>query len=255
MKIRFMRVIVALYAATFCAGCNFPARSTASPPGPATLAARTVEVILTQAAASTKLIPSQQPTPSPTPSSAEPSATAGPLTCVDLAAFVADVTFPDGSILAPSEPFLKIWSLQNTGTCTWTQSYSIAFFGGERMEAPSVIALATVIPPGDITNLTVDMIAPSSPGTYQGFWRLRNADGVLFGIGPAGDQSFWVKIVVPAPPTITSTLPSTPTLTPSHTPTPTPSPTPTHTTTVTPTSTQTPTPTETSTPTSTPTNP
>jgi hypothetical protein len=254
MTIRLKRAIVALLTATFCAGCNFPARSTTSPPGPATLAARTVEVVLTQAAAKTQLITPQQPTPSPTLLPAEPSATVEPLACVDLAAFVADVTFPDGSILAPSEPFLKIWALENTGTCTWTQSYSIAFFGGERMEAPSVIALTTIIPPGDVANLAVDMIAPSSPGTYQGFWRLRNADGVLFGIGPAGDQSFWVKIVVPAQPTITSTLASTPTPTSSHTSTPTPSPTATHTITDTPTPTQTPTPTDTSTPTSTPIN-
>lgn len=255
MRIRLMGTIVALWAVAFSAGCNFPTRSTASLPGPATLAARTVEVILTQAAANTQFPPPQQSTPSSTFLMVKPSATGGPLGCVDLAAFVADVTFPDGSILASSEAFLKIWALQNSGTCTWTQSYSIAFFGGERMGAPSVIALATIVPPGDIVNIVVDMIAPFSPGTYQGFWRLRNADGVLFGIGPDGDQSFWVKIVVPAQPTITSTLTSTPTLTPSSTPTPTPSLTLTHTATATPTPTQTPTPTETGTTSSTPSSP
>ena len=255
MKLRLMSAIVALWAATISAGCNFPVRATASTPGPATLAARTVEAVLTQAAASTQVPPPQQPTPSSTSFLAEPSATEGPLECVDLAAFVSDVTFPDGSILAPNEPFLKIWALQNVGTCTWNQSYSIAFFGGERMEAPSVIAFTTIVPPSDVVNLAVDMIAPSSPGTYQGFWRLRNVDGILFGIGPAGDQSFWVKIVVPAPPTITSTRTSTATLTPSFTPTPTPTPTLTHTVTSTPTPTPTPTSTETSTPTNTPSGP
>jgi hypothetical protein len=255
MKFRLLSAMVALWAATFSAGCNFPTRATASLPGPATLAARTVEAVLTQVGASTQVPPSLQPTPSSTSFSAEPSATERPIECVDLAAFVADVTFPDGSILSPSEPFLKIWALQNVGTCTWTQSYSIAFFGGERMEAPSVIAFTTIVPPADVVNLAVDMIAPSSPGTYQGFWRLRNMDGTLFGIGPAGDQSFWVKIVVPAPPTITSTRTSTATLTPSYTPTPTPSPTLTHTATTTPSPTQTPTPTETSTPTSPPSTP
>jgi hypothetical protein len=183
----------------------------------------------------------------------ETSPTGGPLDCVDLAAFVADITFPDGSILEPSEDFLKIWALQNAGTCTWTQSYSIVFFGGERMGASSLIALATIVPPGDIVNLAVDMIAPISSGTYQGFWRLRNAEGLLFGIGPDGDQSFWVKIVVPAQPTITSTITLTPTITPSNTPTPTL--TLTQTSTATPTPTQTPTPTETGTTTNTPSNP
>ncbi len=121
------------------------------------------------------------------------------------------------------------------------------------MEASSVIALATIVPPGDKVNLAVDMIAPILPGTYQGFWRLRNSEGVLFGIGPDGDQSFWVKIVVPAQPTITTTRTSTPTLTPSSTPTQTLTLTPTGTTTPTPT--QTPTPTETGTPTYTPSSP
>jgi hypothetical protein len=249
MRIRLIGTIVALWAVALSAGCNFPIQSTTSIPGPATLAARTVEVILTQAAANTQFPPPQQSTPSLTSLVIEPSVTGGPIGCVNLAAFVADVTFPDGSILASSETFLKIWALQNSGTCTWTQSYSIVFFGGERMGASSVIALATIAPPGDIVNLAIDMIAPISPGTYQGFWRLRNAEGVLFGIGPDGDQSFWVKIVVPAQPTITSTLTLTPTITPSSTPTPTL--TLTHTATATPT----PTPTETGTPTSTPSSP
>ena len=255
MRMRLMGTIVAHWAVALSTGCNFPTRSTTSVPGPATLAARTVEVVLTQAAANTQLPSPQQVTPSSTLIVVEPSATEGPLGCVDLASFVADVTFPDGSILAPGEAFLKIWSLQNSGTCTWTPSYSIVFFGGERMGAPSVIALVTIVPPGDNVNLAVDMTAPLIPGTYQGFWRLRNAEDILFGIGPDGDQSFWVKIVVPAQSTITSTLTSTPTLTLTSTPTPTPSPTLTNTATPTPSPTQTPTATETGTSTSTPSSP
>lgn len=254
MRNRLIR-IVALGAVVLSAGCNFPTRSTTSHPGPATLAARTVEVALTQAAENTQIPPTQQSTPSSTIFIVQPSATGSPIDCVDLATFVADVTFPDGSTLTPGEPFLKIWSLQNSGNCSWTPSYSIVFFGGERMSASSVIALATTVPPDDIVNLAVDMIAPILPGTYQGFWRLRNADGVLFGIGPDGDQSFWVKIVVPAESTLTPTLTSTPTLTLTSTPTPTPSPTLTHTATSTPSPTETPTPTETDTPTGTPSSP
>ncbi len=253
MRMRLIK-IVALWAVVLIAGCNFPTRSTTSP-GPATLAARTVEVVLTQAALNTQFPPTLRSTPSPTSFIVQPSATGGPIECVDLAAFVADVTFPDGSILDPGEPFLKIWSLQNSGSCSWTPSYSIVFFGGERMGASSVIALATTVPPDDIVNLAVDMIAPTVPGTYQGFWRLRDADGVLFGIGPDGDQSFWVKIIVPAEPTLTSTPTSTPTLTLTSTPTLTPSPTLTHTATPTPSPTETLTPTETDTPTDTPSSP
>jgi hypothetical protein len=54
-------------------------------------------------------------------------------------------------------------------------------------------------------------VAPASPWTYKGDFMLRASDGTTFGIGPAGNSVFWVKIVVPAPtstptPTVTPTL-------------------------------------------------
>ena len=33
------------------------------------------------------------------------------------------------------------------------------------------------------------MIAPAAAGTYQSNWKLQNADGLLFGLGPSG-QAF-----------------------------------------------------------------
>jgi hypothetical protein len=47
------------------------------------------------------------------------------------------------------------------------------------------------------------MIAPRQQGTYQSNWKMQNASGVLFGIGPGGDSPFWVRIEVVAPPTDT----------------------------------------------------
>jgi hypothetical protein len=35
-----------------------------------------------------------------------------------------------------------------------------------------------------------------TPKTYQGFWMLQTDGGVNFGIGPAGNSAFWIKIVV-----------------------------------------------------------
>jgi hypothetical protein len=64
-----------------------------------------------------------------------------------------------------------------------------------------------------MTDLAVDMIAPNEEGTYQGFWRLANPEGELFGIGPNGDESFWVKIVVEIP-LVTRTPMLSPTTTP-----------------------------------------
>ncbi|HLO15367.1 MAG TPA: NBR1-Ig-like domain-containing protein, partial [Anaerolineales bacterium] len=63
------------------------------------------------------------PTPSPTLS---PTITPTPtkITPCDKAAFVADVSIPDGTLFSPGFQFTKVWRLKNVGTCTWTTSYS-----------------------------------------------------------------------------------------------------------------------------------
>jgi hypothetical protein len=43
-------------------------------------------------------------------------------------------------------------------------------------------------------DVSVPMEAPGTPGTYKGYWKLRGADGVLFGVGASGQVAFWVKI-------------------------------------------------------------
>jgi hypothetical protein len=127
--------------------------------------------------------------------------------------------------MLPNQQFTKVWRLQNTGKCTWTKSYAVVYFSGEQMSAPASVPLAGDVAPGQTVDLSVDMVAPASPGTYQGNWKLRNAGNVLFGIGPNGSAPFWVRILVVATasvtPTTTATRPvSTPTQ--SYTPTITP---------------------------------
>jgi hypothetical protein len=60
------------------------------------------------------------------------------------------------------------------------------------------------------------MIAPLTGGTYEGYWMLANADGLVFGIGDEGNQAVLVSIVAIEPTAV-------PTNTPTATPTPTPS--------------------------------
>jgi hypothetical protein len=199
-------------------GCNFPTQSTSQPPGPATLAARTVDVILTQATHGTQAITPLTPTASSTSLPQETVATTSPAACQDGAMFVQDATIPDDTVMNPGEAFLKVWTLKNSGTCTWTQEYRLAFYGGERMNGPAELSILKSTSPGASIDLAIDLIAPTTPGTYQGFWRLRNAQGTYFGIGPGGDQSFWVKILVRGPSTTTATPSPTPTITPTVTP-------------------------------------
>lgn len=126
-----------------------------------------------------------------------------------------DVTIPDGTRFRPGEAFSKTWRLINTGTCTWTQKYSVIWFSGQPLGIAPPQAMAGVVQPGESVDITVDMVAPQQPGTYQGNWKLRNAEGQLFGLGPNGDAPFWVQIEVAPENTPTSqTQPSeAPTLT------------------------------------------
>ena len=167
-----------------------------------------VSVLLRVSAAAETPAPGATPTsttapPSPTPSAEPP--------CSDRAAFVADVTIPDNSRLSPGQAFVKTWRLRNAGTCIWTTAYALVFVGDDQMGGPASIALASEVAPGATVDLSVNLIAPTAPGTYRGRWQLRNANGALFGIGDAGDSPFWVRIVVGPTPTPTSTPTRTPT--------------------------------------------
>jgi subtilase family serine protease len=62
-------------------------------------------------------------------------------------------------------------------------------------------------------DVSVTLKAPPSAGTYQGYFKLRAPDGIVFGVGVKGDSNFWVKVVVGTTPTLTTTITSTSTST------------------------------------------
>lgn len=117
-------------------------------------------------------------------------------TYCDAAAFIADVTVADGTDFAPSTAFTKTWRLKNVGTCTWTTSYSLTWVSGDPMSAVYPVALTANVAPGATVDVSANMVAPASTGTYQGFWELKNASGQLFGIGSTASSPFWVLIDV-----------------------------------------------------------
>jgi DNA-binding XRE family transcriptional regulator len=41
----------------------------------------------------------------------------------DNSAFIADVTFPDGSLVLPNQTFTKTWEIQNVGKVAWKNRY------------------------------------------------------------------------------------------------------------------------------------
>lgn len=137
-----------------------------------------------------------------------------------------DVTIPDDSLIPPGQAFTKTWKLVNVGACIWTTNYSVRFFYGDRMGAPETIPLQDAVLPAQSVEISIDMVAPQTPGTYQGNWKLSNSAGALFGIGPNSDAPFWVRIMVAGSQASTATAPVefTTTANPTNQATPTPTP-------------------------------
>jgi len=187
--------------------CNAPG-NTATPDTFATLNG------LYTASAQTLISATGQPAFSPTPGlplptmtvNVVPSATktpipAGPVPAskCDAAHFLDDVTYADGSLVPRNNTFVKIWRIKNIGTCSWTTSYALVFTSGDSMSGPSAVALAGTVNPGQYIDIPVTFTAPNKDGSYRGYWKLRNAAGVLFGIGDTADTAFWVDIKVGGP--------------------------------------------------------
>lgn len=132
-----------------------------------------------------------------TPGPTQPPVQQGPpLSSCDLAAFVDDITIPDGTKLAPGETFTKTWRVKNNGSCTWTPNYQLLYYGGEVMSAETAYALTDAdIAPGENLDISIEMTAPATAGTYYMYWIMRNANGENFGVSEFGD-SIYVQIEV-----------------------------------------------------------
>ncbi len=103
--------------------------------------------------------------------------------------FVSDVSISDGTWLAPGEEFVKTWKLLNSGSCSWSSNYSLAFLNGTRMEGDAS-TLGEAVAPGDTIKISVSLAAPEAEGNYTGYWIMMDSSGVAFG------TSVYVQIVV-----------------------------------------------------------
>lgn len=116
--------------------------------------------------------------------------------CTNRVTYVADVSIPDNTVLAPGQEFVKTWRLRNDGDCAWTTGYALEFVEGDAMGFTGSQLLATPVEPGQEAEITVTLTAPASPGTYRSDWQLSNEQGTFFGLGANANVSFYVQIIV-----------------------------------------------------------
>jgi hypothetical protein len=206
--------------------CNLPGGQNQSQGTALTEAAQTVAAQLTSTAQApggatptvTPTLAPNQPTSTATPTltaTTQPGTPTVTLTTqpCNLGSFVKDVTIPDESKIMVGQAFTKTWRFKNVGTCTWTSGYQVVFDHGDQMGGPVSQPLTNgSVPPGATVDFSLNLTAPTTAGSYAGFWRFRDPSNVLFGLSTG---SFWVKIKAVAP-TATPTLTGIP-----HTPTPT----------------------------------
>ncbi len=167
-------------------------------------------------------LPSNTPTgtPTPPPSGSTPQVTvtaaatavATVSSCYGLT-YVSDVTIPDNTTMTPGNQFTKTWRVRNSGSCAWQAGFTLRFIGGEAMGGSSV-SLQDAVQPGNTTDISVALTAPTTPGTYRGNWRMTDAAGRYF-----GDEVYLLIIVgdATATATVSASATPTPTLTPTST--------------------------------------
>ncbi|MCI0521734.1 MAG: hypothetical protein L0Z70_15925, partial [Chloroflexi bacterium] len=132
-------------------------------------------------------------TPRPFVPSATPLVTAADCLRVE---FLEDVTIPDDTRIKQNTEFVKTWKVRNSGTCTWTEDFSLVFAKGEQMGGPDKLSLNNAVKPGEEAEISVELTAPFNPGKWRGDWMLADAAGNRFGPGSDGQGVLWVKIDV-----------------------------------------------------------
>jgi len=98
---------------------------------------------------------------------------------------LGDVTIGEGEEVPPVTRFVKTWKLANSGTTVWPPGCFLTFLNGHRMGSLSMgcsdRVLVDSLKPGESTNVSVSMVSPNEPGTYQGQWRMCTSTGQYFG--------------------------------------------------------------------------
>ena len=113
--------------------------------------------------------------------------------CVNEAAYITDLSVPDGAQFLPGQGLTKKWSVLNAGTCDWGTDYRLVLVSGDSMSAASEVALYPARA-GSEAVWEIVMTAPLAPGEYVGRWQARDPQGNLF-----GDVMFIKIEVIPLP--------------------------------------------------------
>ncbi len=112
--------------------------------------------------------------------------------CTESAVLLRDVTILDGTLVKPGEKFTKTWEFLNNGSCPWI-GYTLKFAAGDQMSAPLSAPVPETLLKEKVL-VSVDLTAPTTNGSYTGYFTLNDPTGKDVPIGI--EKTFWVKIIV-----------------------------------------------------------
>jgi hypothetical protein len=105
-----------------------------------------------------------------------PKPTSPPSTAVqarDDAAFEADVTYPDGTVVDTGERFTKTWRIRNTGVVAWRGRY-LTRINSTACDAPEMVPIRST-DPGEAVEISVKVRAASGPAHCKIYWKMTDA--------------------------------------------------------------------------------
>ena len=112
--------------------------------------------------------------------------------CTNYLTYLSDLSVPDGTHFAGGTKMEKQWQVKNSGTCNWTDGYTIQLVGGEAMGARETQDLVPARGGAEAV-VQIDFVAPRTPGEYNSSWQAFDPDGK-----PFGDKVF-IQIIVNEP--------------------------------------------------------
>ncbi len=128
--------------------------------------------------------------------------------------FLGIINLSDGQEFQSGDSIQVIFTLVNTGTCTWNSGYSLIEIGGDLPPSSGKLALPGEVATGESVNLSVEFTAPSQVGSYISVWKMQDTEGGVFGQNDPPGSPIRIKVR-----SISSGNPQ-----PSPTPNPTPTP-------------------------------
>lgn len=102
---------------------------------------------------------------------------------------MSDVNLSDRSAVPTGATLVKRWLVSNDGSVAWPAGSKLIFIRGDRELADAEETPVPLAQPGQTVEIATLLRVPNTPGRYQAYFRLTNADRMPFG------QRMWVDLM------------------------------------------------------------